>query len=273
MRFQFIWLLTLLLLSATRGNASDKRKTSQRIGDLVVTLIGFEERENQTSGDHHTAAVQLQAENVGKQALCVTFRATLKTTFSLQYRGFSSSSYPFRISELLPGEKVEGEYEFLVKNGVEPLQFLLAPTSQTQACTGGRESFSSIFHASDEVKFDLTKPSGPSEAEKAVSANGQQAETSSVRVYLTVTKGGATEASAMKSFHEHCPQLQLTTEKERADYIVELKPATFRQSKNAATVTNSEGDVIYSGATFSLGNAAKDACGAILNRLDSGQKH
>jgi len=257
-------------MSAARGNTSDRRKTSQRIGDLTITLIGSEARESRSS-DHHTVAVLLRAENVGKQALCVRFRSTLKTTFALEYRGFSSSSHPFSISELLPSEKVEGEYEFLVKDGVEPLEFVLAPTSQTQGC-GGKDSFSAIFHASDELKFDLTKPSGPS-AETAVSANGQQPVTSGIRVFLTVAKGGAIQASAMKSFREHCPQLQLTTEKEGAEYVVELTPSSFRQSKNAATVTNSKGDVIYSGATFNLGNAAKDACTAILNRLDSEQKH
>jgi hypothetical protein len=274
MRLQIVLLLTVLLLCAARGNTSDKRKTSQRIGDLTITLLGSEEREARRSTDHHTVAVSLRAENVGKQALCVRFRSTLKTTFALQYQGSYSSRHPFEISELLPGEKTEGEYEFFVKNGVEPLEFDLTPASQTQACRGGKDSFSAIFHASDELKFDLTNPSGPSSPEKAVlSANGQQPATSSIRVFLTVAKGGATQASAMRSFSEHCPQLQLTTEKEGADYVVELTPSSFKQSKNAATVTSSKGDVIYSGATFNLGNAAKDACGAILSRLDSERHH
>jgi hypothetical protein len=266
MRLRIVWLLTLVLFSS-RGNASDHRKTTQRIGDLTITLLGSEEREARRSSDHHTVAVLLRAENVGKQALCVRFRSTLKTTFALKYQGSSfSSSYPLQVNELLPGEKTEGEYEFLVKNGVEPLEFDLALISQTQSCGGAKDSFSAMLHASDELKFDLTKPSDPSSAETPVAANGEELATSSIRVFLTVAKGGATQATAMKSFSEHCPQLQLTTEKEGADYVVELTPSSFKQSKNAATVTNREGDVIYSGATFNLGNAAKDACGAILSR-------
>ncbi len=159
MRLRIVWLLTFVLF-ASRGNASDHRKTTQRIGDLTITLLGSEEREAQRSKDHHTVVVLLRGENVGKQALCVRFRSTLKTTFALKYQGFSfSSSHPFEVSELLPGEKVEGQYEFLVKDGVDPVEFDLAPTSQSQACRGGKDSFSAIFHASDELKFDLTQSS------------------------------------------------------------------------------------------------------------------
>jgi hypothetical protein len=157
MRLQIVLLLTMLLLCAARSNASDKRKTSQRLGDLKITLLGSEEREARKDADHHSVVVLLRAENVGKQALCARFRSTLKTSFALQYQAFTfSSNHPFQISELLPGEKTEGEYEFVVKNGVEPLEFDLTPASQTQACRGGKDSFSSIFHASDELKFDLS---------------------------------------------------------------------------------------------------------------------
>jgi len=105
--------------------------------------------------------VSLRAENVGKQAVCARFRSTLKTTFALQYQGFSSESKrPFQINELLPAEKTEGVYDFLVKDGVEPVEFDLIPSSQTQTCSGGgKGSFSAILHASDELKFDLTKSS------------------------------------------------------------------------------------------------------------------
>ena len=156
MRSQILCLLTLLLLSALPGSASDRPKTTQHIGDLSITLLGSEEREARRSADHHTVAVLLQAENVGKQAVCARFRSTLKTTFALQYQGFSfGSKHPFEINELLPGERTEGEYEFLVKDGVEPLEFDLVPSSRTQACSGGRPSLG----ATHELKFDLTKPS------------------------------------------------------------------------------------------------------------------
>jgi hypothetical protein len=159
MKLRIVWLLTLVLF-ASLGNASDHRKTTQRIGDLTITVLGSEEREARRSTDHHTVAVSLRAENVGKHAVCARFRSTLKTTFSLQYHaGSFSSKQPFQINELLPGEKTEGEYEFLVKDGVEPLEFDLVPSSPTQSCNGGTDSFSAMLHSTPELKFDLTQSS------------------------------------------------------------------------------------------------------------------
>jgi hypothetical protein len=37
-------------------------------------------------------------------------------------------------------------------------------------------------------------------------------------------------------------------------------------------VTNKAGDFIHSGATFNLGNAAKDACAAIITDFGDGSK-
>jgi hypothetical protein len=159
MRPQIVWLLTLVLF-APRANASDHRKTTQRIGDLIITVLGSEEREARRSTDHHTVAVSLRAENVGKHAVCARFRSTLKTTFSLQYQAFTfSSNHPFQVNELLPGEKTEGEYEFLVKDGAEPLEFDLVPSAPTQSCNGGTDSFSAMLHSTSELKFDLTQSS------------------------------------------------------------------------------------------------------------------
>jgi hypothetical protein len=61
-------------------------------------------------------------------------------------------------------------------------------------------------------------------------------------------------------------RVAITTEKEKADFVIEVTPAGFKQSKNVVTVTSRAGDVVHAGAAFNLGNAVKDACAAILER-------
>jgi hypothetical protein len=80
--------------------------------------------------------------------------------------------------------------------------------------------------------------------------------------------GGARPQTAeiIKSFRERCPSLVVTGDKSKANYVVLLdheggKSMILRDNK--VVVFNSEGDVIYSGSTRSLGNAVKDACSAI----------
>jgi len=166
--------------------------------------------------------------------------------------------------ELLPGETVEGEYEFSVKNGVKPLQILLKPLSQTQACDGTKGHF--VWR--DEVKLDLINPVSNPSQEMSTSA-AQQPTTAQLRVFLTSTKAGKDDATAIKALHDHCPQVQVTTEKEKAGYVIKLSPKSFKQSKNAVTVTSKAGDVVYVGSTFSLSNAMKDACAAMLKDVNA----
>ncbi len=70
----------------------------------------------------------------------------------------------------------------------------------------------------------------------------------------------------IKTFGERCPALTVTNNREKADYVILLDheggKALFLRD-NKVVVFNSEGDVIYSGSTRSLGNAIKDACGAV----------
>ena len=284
MSLQIISLLMLSVLSSSPGTGKEPQ-TAQRIGDVVLTLVDLEERKNeQTGSSHHTVVVRFRAENVGKLALCTGFSPTLKATFALQYHEGAWSSHRLEIRELLPGEKTEGEYEFLVKNGAEPLQITLKPTSESQTCERGKDSFSSIWHSSDEVKFNLTgssaalslqeapPPQAASSRKENTGPEAQLSETSLIRIFLRDTKGAKDQANATKVFQDRCPQVQITTERERANYFVELRPASWTQSKNVVVVANKAGDVIHSGATYNLGNAAKEACAAILNSFKAGPK-
>lgn len=262
MRLQIIPLLVLFFLSNAAGGTKEIQEDSRRVGDLAVTLVGLEEPEDRVVSDHHAVTIRLRAENVGKRALCASFRSTLRTTFDLQYRGISPWSNRFHISELLPGETVQGEYDFSVKNGVEPLQFLLIPTSRTQACSGEHQTFLAVR----ELRFDLARLARPS-PQDGISEGVEPIEAAKARIFLTGLKGAEPQPNAMKAFREHCPEAQMTTEKGKADYLVELVPTSLRRSKNAVIVTNRRDDVIYSGETLNLGNAAKDACAAILRDM------
>jgi hypothetical protein len=52
--------------------------------------------------------------------------STLQADFGLQYHsGWIVKKHPATISELLPGEKTEGDFIFMLKNGVRPLELEL----------------------------------------------------------------------------------------------------------------------------------------------------
>src|SRR5215831_918691 len=73
-------------------------------------------------------------------------------------------------------------------------------------------------------------------------------------------------AEIIKTFGERCPSVIVNNKQEKADYVVLLdheggKPSILRDNKLA--VFNKDGDSIISRSTRSLGNAVKDACGAI----------
>jgi hypothetical protein len=94
-----------------------------------------------------------------------------------------------------------------------------------------------------------------------------------VRVFLADAKGSAAQGNLIKVFQDHCPQAQITTAKEKANYVVQLTPKSLTRSKNTILVANADGDVIHSGATINLGNAVKDACTAILSETGTRSKH
>lgn len=178
--------------------AEDAQKLSQRFGDSVITLLGVEKGTEVSGSDRHQIAVRLRAENIGKRALCIDFRATIKATFGLEYIGTYYTPKPFRIRELLPSEKTEGEYMFSVKNGTEPLQLILKPFSPSQTCTRGQDSFSAIWHGADELRFDLSSAHAAVE-EQATVPQVQQPETLKARVFLTDKRAGTAQRGRGKS--------------------------------------------------------------------------
>jgi hypothetical protein len=83
-------------------------------------------------------------------------------------------------------------------------------------------------------------------------------------------KGGARTriAEIIKTFGERCPAVIINNKQGKADYVVLLdheggKEAISRDNK--VVVFNIDGDSIMSRSTRLLGNAVKDACGAIAS--------
>jgi hypothetical protein len=88
--------------------------------------------------------------------------------------------------------------------------------------------------------------------------------------------GGARPQNAeiAKTFGERCPQLTVTINREKANYIVTLdheggKSAVLKDNK--WVVYNGDGDMIGSGSTRNLGNSVKNICGVI--EKDRGSAH
>lgn len=80
--------------------------------------------------------------------------------------------------------------------------------------------------------------------------------------------GGARPQTAeiIKTFQERCPEIPVTNERERADYVVLLDHEggkAFVLKDNKVAVFGRDGTTIHSGSTRSLGNSVKDACKAI----------
>jgi len=83
--------------------------------------------------------------------------------------------------------------------------------------------------------------------------------------------GGAKPQTAeiIKTVQDRCPELIVTRDPDRADYVVLLQHEggkIFVRKDNKYVVFNALGDALGSGSTRSLGNAIKDAC--VIIRAD-----
>jgi hypothetical protein len=89
--------------------------------------------------------------------------------------------------------------------------------------------------------------------------------------------GGARPQTAeiIKTFGEKCPELTVTNDKDRANYVVLLDHEGgkgYMSKDNKVAVFTRDGDAIFSHSTATLGNAVKDACAAIKKDQASQQK-
>lgn len=86
---------------------------------------------------------------------------------------------------------------------------------------------------------------------------------------LAFTGGTSPEnIEAMKAFSRYCPSVVVTSNRERAEYVVRLdheaiNPTTPFVHGNKVAVFNKNDDLIYSNATRILSSAVKGACAAM----------
>ena len=122
----------------------------------------------------------------------------------------------------------------------------------------------------------------------------QQTASSKPRVFVTDSQswemrgagggdknGGATSFSGgarpqtveiIKTFGEKCPQVTVTRNLEKADFVVTLDHEGgkgYARRRNKVAVFNKDGDSIFSKSTRSLGHSVEDACEAITATLKS----
>ncbi|HTF25126.1 MAG TPA: hypothetical protein VK937_14610 [Candidatus Limnocylindria bacterium] len=287
MRLSWVIILGLLLtLPAWAPSArGQKDRHSGRFGGVLMTATAVQKAEARK--DWYYFAVFVNIKNTGKKAACASFDPRLKATYGLEYsvQWLDPMKVHFpkapEVSQMLPDEESNGAYVFTVKQGVEPLELFVKLRGKSIHCNAPPEGTWGDTMLSQEVRLevsDLPELKNEREVESGLTslpAPAPKEETApqeppavdqTVRVFMTGKKGSSAEANAIKTFRDRCPKVLITTEKRTANYVVELVPASFRQ-QNMVVVVNLAGIIIYSGTTMNLGNAAKDACAAILHDL------
>jgi hypothetical protein len=81
-------------------------------------------------------------------------------------------------------------------------------------------------------------------------------------------EGGARPQTVevIKTFGERCPDVVVTMNKDKADYVVLFDREGGKglaRKRDKIAVFKKDGDVLYSGSTRSLGNAVQDSCRTI----------
>ena len=301
MRLSWVIILGLLftLPALAQSVRSQKDRHSGRFGGVLITATAVQKAEARK--DWYYFAVFVNIKNTGKKAACASFDLRLKTTYgleySLQWPDPMKTHFPEApaVSQMLPDEESNGAYVFTVKQGVEPLELSVRLQGKSIHCNAPSEGTWGDAMLPQEIRLevsDLPEPKNEREVESGLTSlpapapkegtvpEARPVETPSqeppvgdqtVRVFMTGKKGSSPKANAIKAFRDRCPKVLITTEKGKANYVVDLVPASFTQ-QNMVVVVNSAGIIIHSGTTMNLGNAAKDACAAILRDLNSAPK-
>lgn len=162
--------------ASSQANERVKNKHSGKFGDLAVNVSKLV----LTSSRYQPNRAQLEAffdvANTGKGVICAEFNVTLKASFDLQYRGAWGRAP--KMKEMLPGESAQGRYVFDIKEGVQPLELVIAlksrlydgGTSVGNIRCGSGFPFHDVF-IPDEIRLNIrdlpiTKPAG--EADQGV---------------------------------------------------------------------------------------------------------
>jgi hypothetical protein len=95
---------------------------------------------------------------------------------------------------------------------------------------------------------------------------------------LMVRKGTSPEnIEVMKSFLKHCPDVVVTSNRDKADYIVRFdrespSPITPFVKGNKVAVFDRQEELVYSSSARYLTGAVKGTCSALVKHKNSGQR-
>ncbi len=214
-------------------------------------------------------------------------------TERLPWQGESSGSYVFQVRDGEDPVALALERNFIIERECWgrhdfspdtpfsttvwiPLEGLPTPPEQSKLPAG-------LPHTSGRANLPTKMP--PSVVPSASGERDAQRK-SELRVFLTDSKswkasGGFAnnsrtgaersnmrppKAEVLKAFRERCPEVVVTMQLERAEYIVTLDHGTWQSPPYKVSVFTRDGDSIYSGGTQLLGNAVKDACQVLAAR-------
>lgn len=128
---------------------------SVRMGELLVTADYVESESAGTHGlAHRVFTLHVQIHNVGKQFPCTRLAVYLVVEPFYQYAALPNGRKP-SIPELLPGEITEGQYSFVMREGVVPKELLLeAHESGEERCAAHRD-WGSAWHWRESATIPL----------------------------------------------------------------------------------------------------------------------
>ena len=122
--------------------------------------------------------------------------------------------------------------------------------------------FAALATAADRPRVFVTES-------RAAQAYGE-ATVGDVKGALALTGGTSPESvEVMKAFAKECPDVTVTANREKADFLVRLdhegvNPTTPFVHGNKVAVFNKDQDLVFTNSTHLLGSAVKGACAAIV---------
>jgi hypothetical protein len=138
-------------------NAKLKETYSARISELRISATSAEEGPvdaTRPGPPHRMLIVHVRIQNISKRFPCTSLTASLRVEPFYEYPALLSQEQP-STDELLPGEAVEGQYSFDIRDGVVPDELVLtARESQETRCTE-HPDWGSIWHYRPEARIPM----------------------------------------------------------------------------------------------------------------------
>lgn len=173
--------LSVILVSGPTW--AEKNRAQARLGDVLVVALSVEKTDvrpkslfNSTDmrgtrnikPGFHDVLFRVGFRNVGKQAVCTSFKVTLESTLNVDSRGFvkfkdepRGDDFP-ALSKLLPGEEVEADVVFTdEKDGIEPRTLVLSQTAMSQDCSSSHHNHANSYPARISVQNIPVKANPP----------------------------------------------------------------------------------------------------------------